>query len=101
MKKVFICAVAAMLACGSFVALNATSTETKVEMQSGYTLTVYQLRQGNGTLVIIKTCKGYYDEDNGTLTVEGETMTVYSNSRYGDGTTFGKYRYRAGNYYFN
>ncbi len=79
----------------------ASTNTTNVEMQSCYTITVYQLRQGSGTLVISKACKGCYDEDNGTLTVDGDTMTVYSNSRYGDGTTFGKYRYRAGNYYWN
>lgn len=97
MKKVVMLALAAMLSCGSWMAMNATTTEkTAVEMTAGYKITIYKLTD---TLTITR--KGTYDPENQTLTTSEGTFKVRSNPRQNDGTKYGRYAYCAGPFYFN
>ena len=101
MKKIIIVAMAAMLSCGSFVVLNATTAlnPVAVEMSGRREITVHKIT-GSGEHGTTITRKGYYDEDEEMLYVGKESYRVRRNPRYGDGTRFGKYPYCAGDFYF-
>ncbi len=99
MKKLAMLALAVMLSCGSWVALNATTSEkTAVEMTAGYSITVYHMTGESGAKI---KRQGVYDPDNETLTVGKQTYRVTRNRRYGDGSRYSDYVYRAGDFYFN
>ena len=107
MKKNILAFVAlTIIAMGSVV--NAANYETvkddsSVIVQSGYSVTVWWIRN-NGN-VWMKTKKtGNYDSDGNTLSVGGSTYRVEQNPYYGEEDSHGRgsYRYVAGSqYYFN
>lgn len=104
MKKIncFVFAIALILSGFAIAPLSFASTTvdaagTNVEAPKGYTVNVYKI-QGN---ITAKTT-GYYDSDDNTISVHGQTLRVYDNPNYGKGGKTGSYRYMAGsNYFFN
>jgi len=110
MKKILSCSIiATLLVIGTMVAnaginfSNSTSSDEvtlALASSSSYRITCYELRrQSFGWSTITR--HGTYDEDEGTLTVEGHTYTVYANPAYREDSTPGRYKYKAGPYYFN
>ena len=80
-----------------------TSDEVTLAMassSSAYRVTCYNIeRTSFGWKTITK--HGMYDEEAGTLTVDGNTFIVRPNPAYRDDSKPGLYRYKAGPYYFN
>lgn len=75
-------------------------TLSMASSSSAYRVTCYRIERASfGWKTITK--HGMYDEEEGTLTVDGDTFTVRQNPAYGEDSKPGLYRYKAGPYYFN
>lgn len=107
MKKIFFVIVALTIVAMSGI-VNATNYESTKEdssviVQSGYSVTVWWIRN-NGSLWMKTKKTGSYNSDENTLYVGGSTYRVSENPYYGEDDSHGRgaYRYVAGGqYYFN
>lgn len=107
MKKFFFAIVALTIVAMSGI-VNATNYELTKEdcsviVQSGYSVTVWWIRN-NGSLWMKTKKTGSYNSDENTLSVGHDTYRVSENPYYGDDDKHGRgsYRYVAGGeYYFN
>lgn len=79
-------------------------TEVITSSSEIYSVAVYELKQGNGTVVIKKTIQAKYDAETGEIIIDGYRYRRSYNPLYGkEGAgTFGKFKYVvADKYYFN
>lgn len=113
MKKVlFLCFGLALVFAGYAASNSEQTTKTidsrivEITVNSGttYDVPVYELKRGNGTVVIKKTIQAKYDSETGEIIIDGYRYRKSYNPQYGNESagTFGKYKYVvAGKYYFN
>lgn len=113
MKKVLFLCFGLAIVFASYAASNSEqTTKTSISINIGitvnsgeiYNVAVYELKHGNGTVVIKKTIQAQYDAETGEIIIDGRRYRKTYNPQYGkDGAgTFGKYKYMvADKYYFN
>lgn len=115
MKKSTFVLLTAFLAIGmlmpsAFAESNTKNTFSKqqqtieISINSGqtYSVAVYELKRGRGTVVIKKTIHVQYDDSTNKIIIDGTPYSWSRNPQYGEASTFGKYKYIvAGKYYFN